>query len=102
MSTQPKTALITGSSSGIGFDVARTFLERGSNVVLNGRNADKLKVAARELGHPDRVAVVSGNIADPATGEAMVRAALERFGSVDVLVNSAGTFGAKPFVEVTE
>ncbi len=71
-------------------------------MVLNGRNADKLKAAASELGHPDRVAVVPGNIADPATGEAMVRAALERFGSVDVLVNSAGTFGTKPFVDVTE
>ncbi len=102
MSTQPKTALITGSSSGIGFDVARAFLEKGSNVVLNGRNADKLKAAASELGHPDRVAVVPGNIADPATGKAMVRDALERFGSVDVLLNSAGTFGTKPFVDVTE
>ncbi len=102
MSTQSKTALITGSSSGIGFDVARAFLERDSNVVLNGRNADKLRAAASELGHPDRVAVVAGNIADPATGEAMVRAALEQFSSVDVLVNSAGTFGTKPFVDVTE
>ncbi len=102
MSTQPKTALITGSSSGIGFDVARAFLEKGSNVVLNGRNADKLKAAASELGHPDRIAVVPGNIADPATGKAMVRDALERFGSVDVLLNSAGTFGTKPFVDVTE
>ncbi len=102
MSTQPNTALITGSSSGIGFAVARAFLERGSNVVLNGRNADKLKVAASELGHPDRVAAVPGSIADPATGEAMVRTALDRFGGVDVLVNNAGTFGVKPFVDVTE
>ena len=102
MSTQPNTALITGSSSGIGFDVARAFLKRGSNVVLNGRNADKLKVAASELGHADRVAAVPGSIADPATGEAMVRTALDRFGGVDVLVNNAGTFGVKPFVDVTE
>ena len=102
MSTQSKTALITGASSGIGFDVARAFLERGSSVVINGRNAEKLSVAASELGHPDRVAAVPGNIADPATGEAMVRTALDRFGSVDVLLNNAGTFGAKPFVEVTE
>ncbi len=102
MSTQQNTALITGSSSGIGFDVARAFLERGSNVVLNGRNPGKLKAAASELGHPDRVAAVPGSIADQATGDAMVRAALERFGSVDVLVNNAGTFGVKPFVDVTE
>ena len=102
MSTKLTTVIITGSSSGIGLDAARGFLARGANVVLNGRAADRLEAAARELGHPDRVAVVVGNIADPATGEALVQAALERFGSVDVLVNNAGTFGAKPFVEVTE
>ncbi len=102
MSSQINTALVTGSSSGIGLDVARAFLERGTSVVLNGRNADKLATVARELGHPERVAAVPGNIGDPDTGEAMIQVALERFGSVDVLVNNAGTFGAKPFIEVTE
>ncbi len=102
MSTQTKTALITGSSSGIGLDIARAFLDRGSNVILNGRNADKLAAVAEELGQPERVAVVPGSISDRETGKAMVRAALERFDSVDVLVNNAGTFGAKPFVDVTE
>ncbi len=102
MSAQTKTVLITSSSSGIGLDIARAFLDKGSNVILNGRNADKLTTAAEKLGHPERVAVVPGSIADRETGEAMVRAALERFDSVDVLVNNAGTFGAKPFVEVTE
>jgi len=102
MSTQSNTALITGSSSGIGLDIARAFLDRGSSVVLNARNADKLRAAAEKLGHPERVAEVPGSIADRETGEAMVRAAVERFGSVDVLVNNAGTFGAKPFVDVTE
>ncbi len=102
MSTQTNTALITGSSSGIGLDLARAFLDKGLNVVLNGRNADKLTAAAGTLGHPERVAVVPGSIADRETGEAMVRAAVERFDSVDVLVNNAGTFGAKPFVDVTE
>ncbi len=102
MSTQTNTALITGSSSGIGLDIARAFLDKGSNVVLNGRNADKLTAAAEKLGHPERVAVVPGSIADRETGQAMVRVAVERFGSIDVLVNNAGTFGLKPFVEVTE
>ncbi len=102
MSTQIKTALVTGSSSGIGLDIARAFLGKGSNVVLNGRNADKLTAAAAKLGHPERVAVVPGSIADRETGATMVRIALERFDSVDVLVNNAGTFGAKPFVDVTE
>ncbi len=102
MSTRTNTALITGSSSGIGLDIARGFLSRGSNVVLNGRNPDKLAQAAEKLGPAERVAVVAGSIGDGKTGEQMVQIAVERFGSVDVLVNNAGTFGLKPFVDVTE
>jgi NAD(P)-dependent dehydrogenase (short-subunit alcohol dehydrogenase family) len=102
MSTQVKTVLITGASSGIGYDVARAFLEKQTNVVLNGRNVEKLKAAAERLGHADRVASVPGDIGEWKTGEAMVRVAVERFGSVDVLVNNAGTFSVKPFLDVTE
>ncbi len=102
MSTQTNTVLITGGSSGIGYAIARAFLDKGSNVVLNGRNAEKLEAAAKKLGYPERTATVPGNIGDRQTGEAMVRVALERFGSVDVLINNAGTFGPKPFLEVTE
>ena len=102
MITQPKTVLITGSSSGIGLDVARAFLDSGSNVVINGRNPEKLAAAAANLGHAERLATVAGSIADIETGQAMVQTALERFGSVDVLVNNAGIFGAKPFLEVTQ
>ena len=102
MSANDKTVLITGGSSGIGYDVARGFLQKGANVLLNGRNPEKLSKAAESLGHPARVAVVPGDIGDRATGESMVRVALERFGSVDVLVNNAGTFSLKPFLEVTE
>ena len=102
MSTRTNTALITGSSSGIGLDIARAFLSRGSNVVLNGRNPDKLAQAAEKLGPAERVAVVAGSIGDRKTGERMVQIAVDRFGSVDVLVNNAGTFGVKPFVDVTE
>ncbi|MFF1495887.1 SDR family NAD(P)-dependent oxidoreductase [Streptomyces sp. NPDC058304] len=101
-STRTRTALITGSSSGIGLDIARAFLADGANVVLNSRDADRLAKAAASLGHPERTAWVAGTIADRATGEALVRTALDRFGSVDVLVNNAGTFAPKPFTEVTE
>ena len=75
-----------------------------SVITVTGRQvaADKLKAATEKLGHPERVAEALGSIADRGTGEAMVRTAVERFGSVDVLVNNAGTFGAKPFVDVTE
>ncbi|MER7822875.1 SDR family oxidoreductase [Streptomyces sp. NPDC096097] len=100
--TTTTTALVTGSSSGIGLDIARAFLASGANVVLNGRDADRLAKAAAALGHPGRIAWVAGAIAEPTTGEALVRTALDRFGRIDVLVNNAGTFAPKPFTEVTE
>jgi NAD(P)-dependent dehydrogenase (short-subunit alcohol dehydrogenase family) len=96
-----KTALITGSSSGIGFGVAKGFLENGWNVVINGRDPARLHSAAKRLGSDTALAVVPGTTSDPQTGEAMVRAAIERFGRVDVLVNNAGEFGFKPFLDVT-
>jgi NAD(P)-dependent dehydrogenase (short-subunit alcohol dehydrogenase family) len=101
MST-PKTVIVTGSSSGIGRDIARAFVERGDNVVLNGRDAAKLAAVAGELATPERVAVFVGDIGSPTTGTELVRVAVEQFGRVDVLVNNAGIFGAKPFVDVTE
>lgn len=102
MSSTSKTALITGSSSGIGFEVARGFLDTGWNVVLNGRNEAKLKDAAKRIGNAATVTTVAGSASNRSTGEAMVRAARERFGSVDVLVNNAGEFAFKPFLDVTE
>ncbi len=102
MTTNINTVLITGASSGMGLDIARGFLERGSNVVMNARNSEKLAAAARALGDENRIATVPGDIGDIKTGENMVHVAVERFGSVDVLVNNAGIFGLKPFLESTE
>lgn len=102
MSEQNRTVLVTGSSSGIGLDIARGFLEKGFNTVLNARSEQRLADAARTLGNENRIALVPGDIGDKATGEKMVRAAVNRFGGVDVLVNNAGIFGVKPFLETTE
>lgn len=102
MSDRAKTIIVTGSSSGIGLDVARAVLGRGDNVVLNGRDTGKLADVVAELGSPDRVAAVPGDVGQQATGEALVAAAVERFGRVDVLVNNAGIFAPKPFLDVTE
>lgn len=97
-----RTVIVTGSSSGIGLDIARAFLDAGDNVVLNGRDEDRLARVAEEFSRPARLAFVAGSIADKATGEELVRTAVERFGRVDVLVNNAGTFAAKPFLDVSE
>lgn len=96
------TAIITGASSGIGLDVAREYVKRGGNVVINGRDPAKLAAAAADLGSPTQVATVPGDIGSTATGATLVAAAVDRFGGVDLLLNSAGIFGVKPFVEVTE
>jgi len=102
MSTHTNTVLITGASSGIGLDIARGFLEKGSNVVLNARNSEKLAAAAQALGEESRTALVPGDIGNQETGKKMVDVAVGQFGSVDVLVNNAGIFGLKPFLETTE
>ncbi len=102
MSNKIQTVLITGASSGIGLDVAKGFLERGSNVVLNSRNGEKLAAAAKTLGGGEKIALVPGDIGNKETGKKMVRTAVERFSSVDVLVNNAGIFGLKPFLETSE
>ena len=56
MSKLTRTIIITGSSSGIGLDVAKAFLNQGGNLVINGRDPGKLVAAAEELDTPDRVA----------------------------------------------
>jgi len=96
-----KTVVVTGAGSGIGYSVAEAFLRQGDNVVLNGRTEAKLAKAAERLGGASRVATVPGDITRPETTEEMVRAAVRRFGRLDVLVNNAGIFHTKPFTEYT-
>jgi NAD(P)-dependent dehydrogenase (short-subunit alcohol dehydrogenase family) len=98
-----KVVAITGGGSGIGKETAARFVAEGASVVLNGRDLAKLEVAAREIDPTGaKVAVLAGDIADPATGAALVDLALSRFGGLDVLVNNAGVFNPKPFLDLTE
>ncbi|WP_435609547.1 SDR family NAD(P)-dependent oxidoreductase [Pseudomonas knackmussii] len=94
-----KTVIITGASSGIGLGLAKAFLDRGYNVVGNGRSAESLAKARAQLGEPANLHTVAGDVADPQTAQRLVDAAIERFGRVDVLVNNAGFFLPKPFIE---
>ena len=97
-----QTVIVTGASSGIGFEVARHFLAQGANVVINSKTASKLEETFRQLGGGDNLAFVAGSVSDKKVGEALVQTAIERFGGVDVLVNNAGIFENKPFLEVDE
>jgi NAD(P)-dependent dehydrogenase (short-subunit alcohol dehydrogenase family) len=98
-----KVVAITGGGSGIGKETAALFVAEGASVVIAGRDQAKLEAAAREVDPTgQRVGISVGDIADPATGAALVDAAVSRFGRLDVLVNNAGVFNPKPFLELTE
>lgn len=97
-----ETVLITGASDGIGYDIARGFYAQGANLVINARNTEKLAQAGRSLGHVERIATVPGDIGEKNTGAEMAQTAIDRFGRIDVLINNAGIFGLKPFLENTE
>jgi NAD(P)-dependent dehydrogenase (short-subunit alcohol dehydrogenase family) len=97
-----QTIIITGASSGIGKEVARHFLANGDNVVINSSTAAKLEQVYLELGAGENLAMVAGNVKHKSTGEKLLAAAMDKFGSADVLVNSAGIFETKPFLEVDE
>jgi NAD(P)-dependent dehydrogenase (short-subunit alcohol dehydrogenase family) len=90
-----KTVIVTGASQGIGAGVANLFLERGYNVVANSRNL----TGKNELSRSDQLALVDGDIGQEATARRIVDTAVQRFGSIDGLVNNAGVFIAKPFVD---
>jgi NAD(P)-dependent dehydrogenase (short-subunit alcohol dehydrogenase family) len=96
-----QTVIVTGGATGIGYAVAEQFVERGANVLINGRTRAKLAAAAEKLAKPDRVAFIAADITEPATAQIVVDAALERFGRLDVLVNNAGIFYNKPFTDYT-
>lgn len=96
------TVIITGASTGIGKAIAAYFINNGSNVVMNSSNEDNLKRAFEELGSPTNAIYFAGDISKQETGKTLVRLAKETFNSVDVLINNAGVFAPKPFLDVAE
>ena len=90
-----KTAIVTGAQQGIGAGIVDGFLKSGYSVVATSlRASESLRPTAHLL-------VVDGDIRDSETSAKSVEAALSHFGSVDVLVNNAGVYMAKPFTEFT-
>jgi NAD(P)-dependent dehydrogenase (short-subunit alcohol dehydrogenase family) len=93
---EKKTVIVTGASQGIGAAVVQAFLDRGYNVVATSRSVSKAGLRAT----PD-LALVDGDIGEPATAEKAAQTAVNKFGSIDHLVNSAGIFSVKPFTDYT-
>jgi NAD(P)-dependent dehydrogenase (short-subunit alcohol dehydrogenase family) len=89
------TAIITGASGGIGSGLVEGFLDEGYNVVATSRDA------ARKLTPSGELILVTGDIGKQETADQAVEAAINNFGTVDVLVNNAGIFLNKPFLDFT-
>ncbi|WP_420101087.1 3-oxoacyl-[acyl-carrier-protein] reductase [Bosea sp. (in: a-proteobacteria)] len=81
-------ALVTGATGGLGGAIARTLHAQGASVALSGTRAEALEALAAELG--ERVAIVPCNLSDKDSVEALVPAAEEKLGGLDLLVNNAG------------
>jgi NAD(P)-dependent dehydrogenase (short-subunit alcohol dehydrogenase family) len=93
-----KVVLVTGAGRGMGVDIARAALDAGHRVVATARNAQKVTEA---LGSHDDLLAVALDVTDPASVQAAVDAAVERFGRIDVLINNAGNFYAGFFEEIS-
>ena len=91
-----KTALVTGSTKGIGFAIARALAAEGVSVIVNGRSEESAQAAAKKIGGKAR-----GVAADVSTA-AGCAALLKAVPQVDILVNNAGIFEPKPFVEIPD
>lgn len=94
-----KTVIVTGASSGIGLGLAEAYLKKGFNVVANARTRERLKKAADHLGAPANFLPVAGDIGLKSTAEKIIQEAVAKFGQVDILINNAGIFNAKPFAD---
>ncbi len=91
-----KTALVTGSTKGIGFAIARALAAEGANVIVNGRTEESARAAAQKIGGRAR-----GFAADVSTA-AGCASLLQQAPEVDILVNNAGIFEPKPFPEIPD
>jgi NAD(P)-dependent dehydrogenase (short-subunit alcohol dehydrogenase family) len=97
MGNAPKTVIVTGGSRGIGAGLVKVFLDRGYNVVANALTI----INSGAFAASDNLALVDGNIADPATAARIAEVATVKFGSIDALVNNAGIYLAKQFTDYT-
>lgn len=96
-----KRALVTGSSGGIGWAIARELAAEGASVVVNGRDARRLALAVERIGAEAKGADVAAVTADLATAEGC-RQLAEAAADVDILVNNLGIFDPKPFEQIPD
>lgn len=91
--SQQKVAIVTGASQGLGAAIVAAYRRKGFAVVANSRNIQPSR--------DDAIVAVPGDVREREVAERVVKAAIERFGRIDTLVNNAGVFVSKPFTEYT-
>jgi NAD(P)-dependent dehydrogenase (short-subunit alcohol dehydrogenase family) len=96
-----KTALVTGSTAGIGFAIARSLAAEGARVIVNGRTEARVSEAIASIRQSHPSAKLEPFAADLANAEAAIDAARE-FPSVDILINNLGVYEPKPFEQITD
>ena len=97
-----KVVIITGATSGMGRAIAETFAKQGASLVISGRNQEKGAKTLKELNKYDcQVYFIAGDVGKPETNKALVSAALENFGRIDILSINAGILGLGPVTEVS-
>jgi NAD(P)-dependent dehydrogenase (short-subunit alcohol dehydrogenase family) len=94
MGSEQKVAVITGASQGFGAGLVKAYRDRNYRVIANSRSIKPSK--------DSDVLTIAGDVADPKTADRIVEEGLARFGRIDTLINNAGIFIAKPFVDYTE
>lgn len=96
-----KTALVTGSTAGIGFAIAQSLAREGALVFVNGRTEDRVKSAADRIKETSGSQTIEGVAADVGTGEGVERI-VKRIPKLDILVNNAGIFEPKAFEQIDD
>jgi NAD(P)-dependent dehydrogenase (short-subunit alcohol dehydrogenase family) len=97
MHSEKKVAVITGASQGIGANLVQGFRDIGYRIVANSRS-----IGASDIARDPAILVIDGDIGRPDTAERIVSGAIERFGRIDTLINNAGVFIPKPFIDYSE
>ena len=100
IATKRKLAIVTGGGSGLGYAIAEKFVQKGIQVIIAGRNKERLDSAQQKLG--DLCHAISCDVTDLSSIPVFVQDVIERYGQIDILVNNAGANMKKEFTEVTD
>src|SRR5215510_14822535 len=103
---QNRIAIITGASQGLGFEIAKKYIQAGASIAICARNETLLEQAKTQLqsylGPAQQILALTADVSKINDAESVVRVAKENFGRIDILVNNAGVYGPKGFIEIVD